>query len=111
MENLERKLYLIRLFNLYGELLSNAQKEFFSDYYLADLSLSEISENKNVSRSAVEDALKKASTKLEEYEAKLGVYKKSIQISDKIEVLMGKLDDEECLKLLTEIEKDCNYGI
>lgn len=111
MEALEKKIYLIKLFNLYCELLSSAQKEFFADYYLYDLSLSEISENKGISRSAVEDALKKASIKLEEYENKLHLYQKSNDLSANIKVIKDITNDPEILKILSKIEEDSSNGI
>ena len=42
----------------YGEILSSSQKEVLSAYYSYNLSISEIAEERNVSRAAVEDALK-----------------------------------------------------
>lgn len=38
------------LFDFYGELLTDRQKEFFDLYYNEDLSLSEIAENEGISR-------------------------------------------------------------
>ena len=39
------------LFDFYGELLTDRQKEFYDLYYNEDLSLSEIAENYGISRS------------------------------------------------------------
>ena len=41
------------LFDFYGELLTDRQKEFFDLYYNEDLSLSEIAENEGISRQGV----------------------------------------------------------
>lgn len=38
------------LFDFYGELLTDRQKEFFDLYYNEDLSLAEIAENAGISR-------------------------------------------------------------
>ena len=43
------------LFDFYGELLTDRQKEFFDLYYNEDLSLSEIAENEGISRQGVRD--------------------------------------------------------
>ena len=41
------------LFDFYGELLTDRQKEFYDLYYNEDLSLSEIAENYGISRQGV----------------------------------------------------------
>ena len=51
--------YLIILYDFYGELLSDKQREYFEDYYFNNLSLGEISENEDVSRNAVHKSIKK----------------------------------------------------
>lgn len=45
---MEKREYLIILYDFYSELLSDKQKEHFEDYYFNNLSLGEISENENV---------------------------------------------------------------
>ena len=73
MDNVKKVEYINRLLDIYGRLLTKAQFDIMSDYYYYDLSLSEISESKNISRTAVSDAIKKATNKLENYEEKLGI--------------------------------------
>ena len=48
------------LFDFYGELLTDRQKEFFDLYYNEDLSLSEIAENEGISRQGVRDVIVRA---------------------------------------------------
>ena len=55
---MEDRIYLINLYDYYGDLLTEKQKEYFESYYFANLSLSEISENTKVSRNAVHKQLK-----------------------------------------------------
>ena len=45
------------LFDFYGELLTDRQKEFYDLYYNEDLSLSEIAENYGISRQGVRDQI------------------------------------------------------
>ena len=73
MDNVKKVEYINRLLDIYGRLLTKAQYDIMSDYYYCDLSLSEISESKNISKTAVSDAIKKATKKLENYEEKLGI--------------------------------------
>lgn len=62
-----------RLLDIYGRLLTKSQFEIMSDYYYCDLSLSEISSIRNISRTAVSDAISQSTKKLENYEEKLGI--------------------------------------
>lgn len=64
----EDRIQLTRLFDFYGELLSDKQKLIFRYYYLNDLSLFEISEIEGVSRAAVYDIINRCRTDLMRYE-------------------------------------------
>lgn len=111
MEKLEKTIKYTKLYSLYKTQLSNSQKEIINDYYLLDLSLAEIASNRDVSRSAVEDALKKAMNKLDEMERDFGLLKKEENILKKLEGLKNKsLNMSEVLEI-EEIEKDIKYGI
>ena len=48
------------LFDFYGELLTERQREFFDLYYNEDLSLTEIAENSGISRQGVRDVIVRA---------------------------------------------------
>jgi RNA polymerase sigma factor (sigma-70 family) len=65
---LEKKTYYQMLFNFYGNLLTEKQKELFIAYYENDFSLHEIAEEFGISRNAVHDALKNAVKNLEHFE-------------------------------------------
>ena len=75
MNDVKRVERINRLLDLYGRLLTKSQFEIMSDYYYCDLSLSEISSLRNISRTAVSDAIAKSTKKLENYEEKLGICK------------------------------------
>lgn len=97
---MEQNIYLTRLFDYYGELLTDKQKEYFIYYYMENLSLSEISENYNVSRNAVHKQIKDAENKLLFYEEKL----KLSENGKRIEQILDKIEDkkikEEILDLI-----------
>ena len=59
------------LFDFYGELLTERQKENYRKYHAEDLSLGEIAEEYEVSRQAVHDLLKRCDKQLENYESRL----------------------------------------
>lgn len=70
MENRE---YLNKLFDIYKELLTDVEQETFISYYIEDLSLSEIAENRGISKSSVGKTLSGVEEKLLNYEKILGV--------------------------------------
>jgi len=59
------------LFDLYGGLLTDHQKEIYGALVNDDLSLSEIADEYGITRQGVQDLIKRCDKKLEEYEAKL----------------------------------------
>lgn len=79
---MEERNQIIELFDLYSNLLTEKQKEYFIDYYFADLSLAEIAENCEVSRNAVFDQIKRTTKILKDYEDKLSLNKKFRSIND-----------------------------
>ena len=87
---------IILLYDYYGELLSSSQKEYFEKYYFDNLSLSEISENLNVSRNAVHKQLKLVEEKLQFYDEKLNLIKKYNNV-------LNEIKDEKLKEKITEI--------
>ena len=64
------------LFDFYGELLTQRQKEFFDLYYNEDLSLAEIAENAGISRQGVRDVIVRAEAAMQEIEDKTGIIRR-----------------------------------
>ena len=93
MDILEKKNKYNQLFDYYGKLLTEKQRDYFTDYYLENLSLAEIAENYSVSRNAVFKQIKEAENKLRFYEDNLNLLKNSIEISK----LLENIDDKKCL--------------
>ena len=58
------------LFDFYGDLLTDRQKEFYDLYYNEDLSLAEIAENYGITRQGVRDVIVRAEAYLTEVEDK-----------------------------------------
>lgn len=80
-------LYYVELFDYYGDLFTEKQKEYFIDYYFNNLSLKEIADNNSVSRNAVHKNLKDIVQKLEYYESKLNLYSNRKKIKELIKDL------------------------
>lgn len=95
---MEEVIYYNNLFDCYGELLTNKQREYFIDYYQNNLSLSEMATNYGVSRNAIHKQLKKIIEVLENYEVKLSIISRNNKIMD----LIKNLNDD---KLVSEIER------
>lgn len=91
--------YLIILYDIYGELLTDKQKELFEEYYFNNLSLGEISENILLSRNAIHKNIKNAEEKLYFYEEKLKLYNKK----QKLEQVLVKINNEEITKEIRDI--------
>ena len=66
--------YYNNLFDIYGFLLTDNQKEIFSLYYEENLSLSEIAEYKKVSKSYIGKIINDTKKKLEFYEKNIKHY-------------------------------------
>ena len=68
---LEKEGVFTNLFDTYGELLTEKQREICSLYLNCDLSLGEIGEEKGISRQSVSDCLRTSCEQMKEYEKKL----------------------------------------
>ena len=82
------------LFDYYGDLLTDKQKEFFEDYYFNNLTLQEIADNNDISRNAVHKTLNVIEKKLYSYEDVLKLYDKSLKIKDLIKDVDKELKDK-----------------
>lgn len=74
----------VLLYDFYGELLTDHQKEIYEQFVLEDLSLSEIAEGAGISRQGVHDLIKRCNRILEGYEAKLHLVEKFISVKEKV---------------------------
>ena len=111
MEKIDKAIRYAKLYNIYKSQLSKTQQEIIEDYYFADLSITEIAENRSISRSAVEDALSKGSNKLDELEKELKVLEKSESTKEKLESLKSRALNMKEVEEIEEIEKGLDYGI
>ena len=92
---MEDKIKIGILFGIYGELLTEKQYELLNDYYNNDLSLSEIAENNNITRQAVNDVINKGKNKLIEIEEKLCFSKKMLNQEKQIKKIIKDLEKVE----------------
>jgi len=69
-------LIMTMLFDFFGDMLTDKQREYFDLYHNEDLSLSEIAERAGISRQGVFDIITRAEKTLIEVEQKIGVVRK-----------------------------------
>ena len=68
-----KTLEMTMLFDFYGDMLTEKQREYFDLYYNEDLSLGEIASNVGISRQGVRDIIVRAESTLLEFEKKTGI--------------------------------------
>ncbi len=77
---MEDVVYYNELYDLYGELLTEKQRQYFEDYYFNNLSFSEMAEDYDVSRNAAFKQIHIVIEKLKEYEEILKLKQKRDQL-------------------------------
>ena len=82
-----RAYQMTMLFDFYGDVLTDRQKEFYDLYYNEDLSLGEIAENYGITRQGVRDVIVRAENILTDMEDKTGLIKRFHTMRAQLEVL------------------------
>lgn len=93
------------LYDVYGNLLNEREKEIFKLYYEEDFSLQEIASERNVSKSAIGNAIKIINQKLDAYEEKLQMAMKMKQLQS----LFEKINDpvlKDKIKAIIELNNE-----
>lgn len=98
------------LYDFYGELLTEHQRNVYEDFVFHNLSLSELAGEYEISRQGIHDLIKRCDRILREYEEKLHLISRFLKIKEKVkgfQVLAeeSSSDQEELLrrvKLLSE---------
>ena len=99
------------LYDFYGELLTEHQKQVFEDVVLNDYSLSEVAADLNISRQGVHDMIKRCTKTLEGYEEKLHLIRKFQSAKAKVEqihALTKEFHENHNEALIGEIEQISN---
>ncbi len=95
---MENRDYLNSLFDIYKDLLTEIEQDTFKNYYFEDLSLTEIAENRHITKASVSKTLKQVETKLINYETKLNILKTK-------QTLTNLLNENDIIKLKEKITK------
>lgn len=99
------------LYDFYGALLTEKQRQVMALYHEENLSLSEIANEFGISRQAVHDTLKKAEQALEDYDNKLNLIDKLVrteeviaEIDRQIEEIASETKDSQMVERLGKIK-------
>ena len=90
------------LFDFYGELLTEHQKSVYEDVVFADLSYTEVAEEKNISRQSVHELIKRCNKLLAEYEEKLHLVERLLVIKRKVEEIRESTNDPDKVREISD---------
>lgn len=96
------------LYDFYGELLTDHQRQIFEAVILNDYSLSEVAEDLGISRQGVHDMVKRCNKILTGYEEKLQLVKKFLSVKEKVDqihTLTQDCENQSKESLMEQIEK------
>ena len=108
---MESKVEFAYLYDFYGELLNEHQRQVYEDYVLNDFSLAEIAIEEGISRQGVHDMIKRCTKKLMDYENKLHLVEKFMTIKEnvgQIHELAKEFKESKDENILSDIESISN---
>ena len=88
--------YLLSLYEIYSNLLTEKEKDYFEYYYFEDYSLQEIADNNLVSRAYVSKFINGIECKLVKFEKSLNLFEKR----NKIKQVLEELDENTKNKII-----------
>lgn len=96
------------LYDFYGELLTEHQRNIYEDVVFNDMSLGEIAEEQGISRQGVHDLIKRCDKILSGYEEKLHLiskFQKTREMVSEIQGLTRRFQETEDRELILQIEQ------
>ncbi len=91
--------YMLSLYEIYKNLLSDKEKSYFEYYYFEDYSLQEIADNYSVSKSYVGKFITTIEGKLIKFESSLNIYDKN----NKIKNILNEITDKNIKSKIEEL--------
>ena len=105
---MEKNVLFCVMLDFYGDFLTEHQREIMDLHYNDDTSLSEIAEDKGISRQGVHDVCKRAERALHDMEEKLGLAVRELHIRNKLDQCIQAVNQgtrEDTMDLLLELRK------
>ena len=103
---MEKIVKVAQLYDVYGPLLNEKQRDVINCYYNEDLSLQEIADNDGRSKQAISDMINRSVDKLFEFENELSLLKSKTELKAslfEIRELIESSNNKEAIQKLTEI--------
>lgn len=105
-DDLVKTIRMNYLFDFYQSLLTQKQKSYLELFYLQDYSLSEIADTFEVSRQAVYDNIRRTGDLVEDYETKLGLYRRFEKRQEIYDLMKQSLNNSDLLEqYITQLEE------
>ncbi|MBQ9322428.1 MAG: YlxM family DNA-binding protein [Eubacterium sp.] len=82
------------LFDFYGELLTEHQKQIYQEIVFDDFSISEVARDEGISRQGVHDLMRRCDRILEDYEARLHLVEKFVGIRSRVDEILELADPD-----------------
>jgi predicted DNA-binding protein YlxM (UPF0122 family) len=93
LDTLQTRNRYLALYDRYGALLTDHQRQVLDLHLRSDWSLAEIASNQGTSRAAVHDIVRRSTRSLEDYEARLGLLKEATRRRRAVATLERELTD------------------
>ncbi len=100
LDTLQTRQRMVALFDRYGSLLTDHQRDVLELHLRSDWSLAEIATHQRTSRAAVHDIIRRSTSALQEYEKRLGLLAEAEQRRREVESL-----DREVVRLRNRMAK------
>ena len=94
------------LYDFYGELLTDHQKAIYEAVVMEDGSLGEVAKEFGISRQGVHDLIKRINKSLLDYENKLKLVERFLEIKEKAGQIKDLTDNEKIRSLADDIIED-----
>jgi hypothetical protein len=92
LDTLQARGRALALYERYGALLTDHQREVVDLYLRSDWSLAEIADHQGTSRAAVHDIVRRSASAMQEYERRLGLLAESARRRRAVAALERELD-------------------
>lgn len=84
-----KNLSISSLFDFYGDILSEKQRDAIESYYNDDLTLSEVAQNQGITKQGARDIIKRAENQLIVMEEKLNLFHKFKEMTNSLELIVS----------------------